>query len=757
MPHRLEIDHGWRAGGLRPLLLTACFTIVAFFGCAFASAFAADDVSLDVKVGVHQAYKVGCWTEARITANSLAAGDYVAFVSVLDSDGNQVDFRSAPTNVSESQNVTIRVPFRVGRIGSTIRATLVKTGDAATNSRFGGTVIAEARLASEDATELTQKQPWIVAIGEVGGIELTADFVSGLHISRAESLEDLPSDSLRWDGIDALFLPASNYETDSWNKVKNWIHIGGAAVVFPNQSAEEFLELPLTAELPVTFDGVSQVRDLSRMVSFVGEPSPLRISSLTTPRIIDSTGNVLIGGLSGPVVTVSPWGLGRLTVLTVNLNQKVFQSWEALPQLYRMLAKLPASEAEDDEQDTQGQLSQNGLTDLKTQWDAALSDFGMSTPTVWWSLGSLLLAAFLVGPLDYFLVRRVLNKPWLTWITFPTFVLLAAGWGLWQSQAQPASAEGQAAANAETLANQCTVVDYSPAVGLQRYRVFTKVMARDTGRYDISTSAETGGTEANSFLFGPAAVPESSFRGYYRPVGTQLDQTHYEIEPTAMAAEQVPIYARSTALLEATGRADAAENIVASTLYSTASSQLRGTLSHQLDAPVSDWAIAYGNLLFAVSSDNPLSTLEPGEEITFPTSGVRQKELSAYLTGRTTEVIKRSTGVGEDLLVKREAYNVFSKDLGYILPRLTFHGELGGPDYTTLTNVELTSWDLSPQLELNQAVFIGRLDRPAASVEVADTTVETIQNPTFVRILLPVAQRQQFLERLPAYEKNQQE
>jgi len=755
MPHRFEFDRSGRlAGVLRPLALFACFAVLLLTSPVQIHAEAPDD-SIQVTVGVGQAYKVGCWTEARIHPGALESGQHVAFVTVLDSDGNQVDFRSEEFDGGKS-SLDIRVPFRIGRTGSDVRVTLVRVGeDASSSTRWGGDVVAEARLSGSKLTELSQKQPWIVAVGSVDGIELTSDFVAGLHVSKINNLGDLPGNPLCWDGIDTLFLAATEFDSEQWRKVKDWIYTGGEAVVFPNQPAEEFLALSPISELPVTFDGVAQVRDLSRLVSFVGEPSPLRISALTMPRIVDSPGKILVGGLSGPVLTVSPWGLGRVTVLTINLNQKTFQSWEALPQLYRMLAGLPASETEEDD-NYQGQLSQSGLTDLKTQWDAALSDFGLHTPNVWWSLGSLLLAALLVGPLDYLLVRRVLKQPWLTWITFPAFVLLATAWGLWDTRAVPANAEGPSLANVETLTNQCTVVDYAPAVNVQRYRVFTKVMARDTGRYDISADVTLPAEGEASQLFGPAAVPESSFRGYYRPVGTQLDQTYYQVTPQQMTADQVPVYARSTALLEIAGQANTTADVVDSTLYSTASSQLRGTLSHQFETPIVDWAIAYGSLLFAVPSDSPLAELEPGEQIKFPESGVRQKELTAYLTGRTTEVIKRSTGVGEDLLVKREPYNVFSKELNYILPRLTFHSELGGSEYTTLSNIELSDWDLSPQLALNQAVLVGRLKQQSASVEVTDASLETVKNQTYVRIVLPVEQKQQFLERLPAYEKDDQ-
>jgi len=75
-------------------------------------------------------------------------------------------------------------------------------------------------------------------------------------------------------------------------------------------------------------------------------------------------------------------------------------------------------------------LTQAGLTDFKTQWDEAMEDFRIHTPSVWIPLGYLLLASVLVGPLDYFLVIHILKRPWLTWITFPILITALVTWGI---------------------------------------------------------------------------------------------------------------------------------------------------------------------------------------------------------------------------------------------------------------------------------------------------------------------------------------
>ncbi|MCA8983546.1 MAG: hypothetical protein KDA76_07285 [Planctomycetaceae bacterium] len=753
---------GTRVARVRGLgrLMWGCLLLLGWLGNGVL--FAADDDDLRIGIGVENAYKIGCWTSVRVEAPALEAGEYLVRARVLDADGNQVDFELEKLTHQDGGTLETEIPVRVGRIHSDLMVTLLRRESSESATPDGRwRMHRQRRLAPSLLQELTQSQPWIVAVGNVQGIELTTDFVRDLHVSTIASLEDLSRDPLLWQGIDVLFLSARDYPEELLSSLKQWVQSGGALVVFPNQPADEFLQLSLIKELPARFEGTAHTRDLSRLVSFVGEPSPLRTAGLTIPRITQAPGKTLVGGLSGPVVTLSPWGFGHVTTVAVNLNERVFQNWEALPQLYRILANLPVAKG-DDTASISGQLSQNGLTDLKTQWDAALSDFGVQAPTVWIPLGSLLLAAFLVGPLDYFLVRHVFKKPLLTWISLPVLILLAASWGLLESPASQSSrrfAQADVSASSGVVANQCQVIDYAAATNTGRYQGFLTLLAPETGRYQLETAISLPSPIAQQQdVFGPGAVPEISFRGYYRASATHLDQTQYTILPREAIARDVPIYENSTALLELRGTFSPLKNpsgagVISGQLQSTATNQLRGDLTHRLEAPLTDWMLVFGKLLFFVSSDHPAASWSPGEALQFPDSSINQKELSAYLMGTTTQMVKRTTGVGEDLLVKRQPYNIFSREFDYILYRLTFHRLLGGAEYTSLSNLELNTWDLSHLLELNQAVLIGRLPAPPVDTHVDGGTPIINKHERFVRIVIPVEQRQHILERLPEYKR----
>jgi len=741
--------------GLRSAVPLMAVLLVLFFG---GMAIAAPPTEVSAQVGLKNTYKIGCWTEVRIQAPLSAGVSYLAEVSVLDADGNHARFIDEPVNADEAGRYQTIVPVLVSRLGSDFEINIFEVdGD-----RKKGSLAARTRLSTADLTALTQSEPWLVAVGRVDNIEITSEFVSQLQVTSVEGIDVLPENTLSLSGVNVIIYGVTGNERTALQRLKGWVNAGGHLVAFPDVPTEEFLTTPFAEMIPATFDQTAQIRDLSRLESFVGEASRLRVNrTLSIPRLVDFPGETLVGGLTGALAARMPWGLGTLTFCTLNLNEDVLQDWEALPQLFRVLADF---QAYDDRVSTTSTnlLTQAGLSDFKTQWDAGLSDFGLMTPSVWIPLSLLLAAALLVGPVDYFVVRHVLKKPGLTWITLPVLVLLTVGWGIYSAAQQKVPLSGNAGRQERAaLVNQAVVADYAGDTKTERYRRFIKILVPETGRFDVATSMKlpfSANTPQQQTAL--SSVPESTFRGYYRASGTHLDQTSYQVHPLEGTLDGVPVHERSTLLLETSGASTPVDIdtdstfAVTSDLSGTVSSQLKGTLSHSLDGDITNWLLAYDKLVFFVNDDHPLATLSPGEVLELPGSSILQRELTAFLTGTTKLMVKRKSGVGEDLIIRRRDYDPFSRDLEYILSLLTFYEIVGGEEYTKLSNIELTDWDLSESIALKRAVLIGKMtgDRPQPSVE--GETVITNSDVTFVRFVLPVAQSGQALDRLPQYDKN---
>src|SRR5208337_3627925 len=71
-----------------------------------------------------------------------------------------------------------------------------------------------------------------------------------------------------------------------------------------------------------------------------------------------------------------------------------------------------------------GRFNPYGITDLSSQLRAALEQFpGVKLIPFGWVAFYIFLYILLIGPGDYFFLKKVLKRMELTWITFPTIVL----------------------------------------------------------------------------------------------------------------------------------------------------------------------------------------------------------------------------------------------------------------------------------------------------------------------------------------------
>lgn len=753
-PHSLlyRMNAGW-------LMLGVFLAICSSF---FSVAYAAEPSDVQIDIGLQNTYKIGCWTQATVQAKLEANRNYRTEIRVLDADGNYAGYSSKVSSASAASEYIGHIDVIVNRIQSDFRILIFEIASEE-NPSASERLVYEQTLPAGTVTELTQHQHWLVTIGRVEGIETTVEFVKDLQITTLSSPEELPRNPLALAGIDVVLYGHTNESMESIAPIISWVQVGGKLVVFPDLEAEKLLESSLASKLPISFERTAQVRDLSRVESFVGEASRLRTRNpLTIPRIVSVNGTTLVGGLTGPLVVKSPWGMGELTFCALRLNDDTFQNWEALPQLYRILADLPGLN-ETNNGSSSNLLTQTGLSDFKTQWDAGLSDFGLLAPNVWIPLSLLLATAFIVGPIDYFLVRHILKKPWLTWCTFPTLVVISVIWGLQSTDRQAVSAaSGPEVKPGAIRYNQALVVDYAETTRSERHRQFTKMLIPETGRYDISVKSELpfpmpGHVELTS----TSSVPEATYRGYYRNASAHLDQTTYRIEPQSGNVLRSPAHEQSTILLETAGMSIAEINTneaetsfaVTSQLSSNSSMQVKGTIQHALSGELTDWFLAYDKLIYFVEDDHEQASLAPGEVLEFPSRSIRQRELSAQLTGTTQSLVKRKTGVGEKLMIRRVDYDLFSSDLDYILTIMTFHDLIGGKDYTKLSNIEFSNWDLSPLLALDQAVLIGRVESEQPAPAVENETVSANKTVTFVRLIMPVDRNRSEIQRLPEYDK----
>jgi hypothetical protein len=271
------------------------------------------------------------------------------------------------------------------------------------------------------------------------------------NLSWIDRVGDMPVYWFGYDGVDVVILLTSNdnpflkdlqAEVRHRDALAEWVQRGGHLIVAAGKNQgllaafpelEQLLPVKLTRADPEKnvhpawtagqLQGLKPLRATKEdpiVARFVARPGREYVSLMK--RSDDKAGQDLI--VQGPA------GLGRVTVLLFDVDREPFTSWPSKAVFWRDLLNQawPRTAAV-------GVAGQNpnvimwgqptgGSTQMLTQIYNYLENFE-EVPVI--SFGWVALFIFIyilvVGPLDYFFLKKVVKRMELTWITFPTVVL----------------------------------------------------------------------------------------------------------------------------------------------------------------------------------------------------------------------------------------------------------------------------------------------------------------------------------------------
>jgi hypothetical protein len=128
-------------------------------------------------------------------------------------------------------------------------------------------------------------------------------------------------------------------------------------------------------------------------------------------------GQVLVGSEGEPLVISAYRGLGRVTVLTFSPELEPFLSWTNRPYFWAKLSAMPPDLFA-------GQTVNPPYTGLSMDgvFAAMIETRQVRKLPVGWLLLLLLGYLIVIGPLDRFWLKKI-NRPMLTWLTFPAYVV----------------------------------------------------------------------------------------------------------------------------------------------------------------------------------------------------------------------------------------------------------------------------------------------------------------------------------------------
>lgn len=717
--------------------------------------------AIEVRVGIRGVYRPGNWTAVRVVDLSKLSGRS-AFVDIgaaetLDGDGVRVRYQQAG---GKEKTWAYAVPGTA----SAPLAIFADTSGSGVESSSDQQSIVNSRF---PVGAIEPSKPWVVVIGDPLGIETIGKNEllgreSSVATSIIESADDLPDALAGWEGVDLLVINQSGAAILSEMAepqiatIQAWIRGGGRLFVSLGKGGGAFLKaLPWLASLTAVAPDADAIRiDPAALETFTS--SQTRLAQLDGVELPETGGRTLIFGRTAsrqPVrlATEHLVGLGRVGVTSFSLDAPELIAW---PQRLSLVTRLHQGLLDGD---TEKRRESRTITavpydDLAGQLRASLDRFD-SHRRIAFSIVSLILLtlAALIGPLDYWLINRLLGKPLIGWISFPLSVVaiaavvvsLAGSRPVTATSAAGAESSGDVSGTAATnglRSNRVEIVDIS-AVGDQpvgRAMSLTHVSSPTATRVDLpifvsaNWSPERGASLVDVVLTRPYGYSSPTFGGI-SIVGEDRGMPSYQIQVKAvsdragsatvnelaaspLAFPIAPVgskgFQSAWAFKPTLGKIDGLAQRRGNEL-------LTGSITNPLNVDILDGAVIYGNWVYLLPTRfRAGQTIESIESL-------RQKNFRWHLTRR--EALENAS--------RLETWDVeMHDDLARLTEVLMFESSVGGRDYTGLSNRAFGGLDLHYALFLGQAILYGRFAEP-----IFDTGLPA-ERPSVsaVRVVLPV-------------------
>jgi hypothetical protein len=382
----------------------------------------------------------------------------------------------------------------------------------------------------------------------------------------------LPTEWFGYSGVDLLILTTGNRdfvsdllrEKDKRKEaLAEWVRRGGRLVISlgRNQDMIPALFERMQMDLPVTIAGNLAVPNLESLQGWLPPGvKPLNQAAGKNPR--DSAAPIEVarlerkpgrdlefivpsreGDKSPPVLVRAPYGLGQVVLVAFDLDQKPFSSWAGQPDFWKKLhEKLRAKPFEPAPVSGMPRYNANQFgNELAGAMERSLENFtDIPVISFGWVALFILIYILIVGPLDYFFLKKVVKRLELTWITFPTVVLVVSAVAYFAAYAIKGN---------DLKINKLDLIDIDLHNGRSYGNTWFTVFSPRIQLYTVGVEP--------TFPAGPPAGerdvtvtwlgrPDEGYGGYGRARSQSLFRRTYDYAPSATGLRGVPIQVWST-------------------------------------------------------------------------------------------------------------------------------------------------------------------------------------------------------------------
>ncbi len=719
----------------------------------------------NIQIGLNQVWKVGypsrfSFDLLDVSEDSTTEPLGIAVISTVDGEGVGVDYevpisreQCYPIEVAGQKRLRFETTIVHGRANRPIRLSIK---DAKSKAAARLIVVGLKNLTIEENVnsvsinqELRGKvlpalQPWVVGIGSDLALDQVAQQSAQGRLPSYVSTEladgmMLPSYSDSYNGIDLLVLPTNpssiidSMTTQQQIALRDWVRMGGHLQVWAGANASRIPEwVWLRDVIPAQVQGVAPESDPGTIEASLS--SQVQLGRLTLGRFSVRDGIVdLFDKTKLPLIIRGAYGLGQVQICAADLNQEPLASWPDRKLLVEKLLLDSIDSPRTIQIGSSSQVAFVGYDDMAGQLRSFLDVF----PSV--QSGNLLAVAAviallvaLIGPLDYFFIQRILQKPTWTWWSLGLWSTITLGMVVGLVQWWKPNRE---------LLNSIEIVDFDYSTRSVKGSAFLCQYVGKSGRYDfeastrqliVRTTEELPGTELKKYPSGLHwfGQPGSGLGGFDSNVRTDFGFPSYRLTRDG-GLDRLGIPTSGTKALRAEWSFSELPEWPKSWFeVALGSDFLEGNWINPLSEDVLDPILIYRGWVYRLPSK-----IRSGSGITIAPSDI-PKDLGRYLQQRQT-VKDNEYGQPWDPSGSVSAMRLFDM--------LGLHRAAGGVGYTGLSHRYLKSLDFSQLAYLNRAIIFGRIQEPVVDIALERAeeklVVRNSNRNSFVRFVLPVGQR----------------
>jgi hypothetical protein len=664
-----------------------------------------------VRVGLGDRYKAGLWTQVEVTV--LGGSDALSGeLSVIVPDSDGVPGRATRLRqVLPGRETVVRLISRFGRVDSDLKAELRVDRRVVASRTFETAIDADG----EHFLPAIEFQKLIVSVGAMPlGIE-DAGKLSGLDAeyrpvaARVGDVEQLPTQWVGYEGVDAVILSTSRPELYAKLAANNarvqaldrWVRMGGKLILCVGGQGSEMLAegAVLRPFAPGRLKTMVSLKQTAALETYCGSRTPANEAAggkitMRVPQLTDVEGVVEASDGNLPLVVRTARGFGQVIFVAADLDQPPLRTWRGRSMLVARLLDMPTTPVEQSKDDAS--MMHHGYSDLSGQMRSALDHFaGVRLVPFWLVAGLIIVYILLIGPGDYFFLRKVVRRMEWTWLTFPVIVgLVCVGAYLLAYRLK----------GDQLRINQIDLVDMDAASGRMRGTTWLNVFSPRMESFDFAVQPHkpegglaTGARAWTAWL----GLPGGALGGMNARAGGPalwIDQFQYAPDLDAMSG--VPIQVWSTKSL--TARWEGPSAVCPAADLSEADPVIVGSITNTLPFPLQNCILAYR------SSAYEIGTIAAGQSVRLgPTT--KRSELKTLLTGQRHVRVD-----GDKWQNEATPYEQSSTDLAHILRMMMFYEAAGGRHYTRLWNDYQNFVDLSELLKAGRAILVAQTPTPAS-------------------------------------------